>query len=153
MKFLYRPSVMLRNTLNYVVFVIACALGLCMPSCAKKDNNANAKFIGTYQGNDCSGNALPNLTVTAGPNGSSIILSLTGAIGNCATGIAAEGMVSGDSATFAVQTFNDICGGVLIVSGSGHLDGNVFTVNITGLDSSSASSGPASSIYCFTGTK
>jgi len=135
-----------RGIVLIVGMAFLAVITICGVSCSKKAANANAKFLGTYQGNDCSGSALPNLVVTAGPNSSSISLSLTGGIGGCAT-------VSGNDATFAYQTFNDLCGDVLSVSGSGTLNGNTFTINISGLDSTSGASGSAASNYCFMGTK
>jgi hypothetical protein len=122
-------------------------------ACSKKAGNANARFLGTYQGTNCKDSLLPDLIVTAGKNGSQIIVNFTINSGSCATLIGVTGTVSGNNVTFPSQTFNDLCGSVTTLSGSGTLSGNTFAINISGLFSLTGYPATPNSNYCFTGTK
>jgi len=141
-----------KRKIQFTVYTAICVLVMCITACSKKDANANAKFIGTYAGNNCAGIAVANVVVTAGASGSLISVAVPAGTGGCALDIQLIGTVSGNNVMFSSQQFNDLCGNEVTVSGTGTLSGNTFTINLSGLNDLSGSSG-SSTAYCFTGSK
>ena len=122
-------------------------------SCKKSTGSANAKFLGTYHGTNCKDSVLPDLVITSGANGSLISVAFVVDTAGCTSNIGVIGVVSGNDVTFSTQSFNDLCGNVLVVSGSGSINGNTVTINLSGLTSLSGSAVSGTKAYCFTGNK
>ncbi|MBS1586219.1 MAG: calcium-binding EGF-like domain-containing protein [Bacteroidetes bacterium] len=112
------------------------------------ETGSAAKFIGTWYGDDCSGNPA-SIEFDAGGDGISLILPSTIGNGACVKNIAIHATANGNTVTIPSQHVADLCntnGGTF--SGSGSINGVTLTVNFTAV----ADAGGTEHV-CFTGTK
>ena len=143
--------------LKSILMVAMLAPVFMFTSCEKSDNKAaeaaNKRYLGTYNGTDCSGNSVTDIVVSSGANNSQIYIPGVVGVDACLKDVNLVGNVSGNNVTFPTQTWTDLCGNSTTLSGAGTISGNTFSFTASGTSYLAGSSTPIAFSNCFTGSK